>query len=122
MPAPITVPGLNSGSTHSINSFDHLKRVLMGVMLEPRSNSKRPLFGKIFQPPIDALRDTDINTTRLDYLQIDYIVRKCNNMIMEWSKLYSNKNNEHLPYKEFLALIETTLTIPNSFYSKTLMR
>jgi hypothetical protein len=94
----------------------------MGAMLEPRSNSKRPLFDKIFQPPIDALRDTDINTTRLDYLQIDYIVRKCNNMIVEWSKLYSNKNNEHLPYEEFLALYETALTIPNSFYSKILIR
>ena len=35
-----------------VSAFEHLKRVLMGVMLEPR-NSKRPLFGKIFQPVID---------------------------------------------------------------------
>ena len=48
-----------------ISAFEHLKRVLMGVMLEPR-NSKRPLFGRIFQPLIDALRDTDMNT-RLDF-------------------------------------------------------
>ena len=82
----------------------------MGVMLEPR-NSKRPLFGRIFQPLIDALRDTHINT-RLDFLPIDFIVRKCNHMVMEWSKLYSNKNNdEHLPYEDFLALIEAALTI-----------
>ena len=78
-----------------ISAFEHLKRVLMGVMLEPR-NSKRPLFGRIFQPLIDALRDTDMNT-RLDFLPIDFIVRKCNHMVMEWSKLYSNENNEHLP-------------------------
>ena len=79
-------------------------------MLEPR-NSKRPLFGRIFQPLIDALRDTDMNT-RLDFLPIDFIVRKCNHMVMEWSKLYSNENNEHLPYEDFLALNEAALTIP----------
>jgi hypothetical protein len=64
----------------------------MGVMLEPR-NSKRPLFGRIFQPLIDALRDTDLNTR----LPFDFMVQKCNHMVMEWSKLYSNENNEHLP-------------------------
>jgi hypothetical protein len=74
----------------------------MGVMLEPR-NSKHPLFGRIFQPLIDALRDTELNT-RLDFLPIDFMVRKCNHMIMEWSKLYSNV--------DFLALNETALTIP----------
>ena len=70
-----------------ISLFEHLKRVLMMVdaMLEPR-NSKRPLFGRIFQPLIDALRDTDMNT-RLDFLPIDFIVRKCNYMVMEWGKL-----------------------------------
>ena len=31
---------------------------------------------------------------------------------MEWSKLYSNENNEHLPYEDFLALNEAALTIP----------
>ena len=31
---------------------------------------------------------------------------------MEWSKLCSNENNEHLPYEEFLALNEAALTIP----------
>ena len=82
----------------------------MGVMLEPR-NSKRPLFGRIFQPLIDALRDTDMNT-RLDFLPIDFIVRKCNHMVMEWSKLYSNKNNEHLQYEDVLALNEAALKIP----------
>ncbi len=82
----------------------------MGVMLEPR-NSKRPLFGRIFQPLIDALWDTDMNT-RLDFLPIDFMVRKCNYMVMEWSKLYSNKNNKHLPYEDFLALNESALTIP----------
>jgi hypothetical protein len=36
------------------SAFEHFKRVLMmGVMLEPR-NRKRPLFGKIFKPVIDA--------------------------------------------------------------------
>ena len=93
-----------------VKAFEHLKRVLMGVMLEPR-NSKRPLFGRIFQPAIDALSDTDI-TSRLDYLPIDFIVRRCNNMVVEWSKLYSNENNEHLPYEEFLALNEKALSIP----------
>ena len=93
-----------------ISAFEHLKRVLMGVMLEPR-NSKRPLFGRIFQPLIDALRDTDMNT-RLDFLPIDFMVRKCNHMVMEWSKLYSNESNEHLPYEDFLALNESALTIP----------
>ncbi len=92
------------------SAFEHLKRVLMGVMLEPRS-SKRPLFGRIFQPLIDALRDTDMNT-RLGFLPIVFIVRKCNHMVMEWSKLYSNDNNEHLPYEDFLALNEAALTIP----------
>ena len=82
----------------------------MGVMLEPR-NSKRPLFGRIFQPLIDALRDTDMNT-RLDFLSIDFMVRKCNHMVMEWSKLHSNENNEHLPYEVFLAFNESALTIP----------
>ena len=33
-------------------------------------------------------------------------------MVMEWSKLYSNENNEHLPYEDFLALNEAALTIP----------
>jgi hypothetical protein len=94
-----------------VSAFEHLKRVLMGVMLEPR-NSKRPLFVRIFQPLIDALPDTDMNT-RLDFLPIDLIVRKCNHMVMEWSsKLYSNENNEHLPYEDFLALNEAALTIP----------
>ena len=93
-----------------VSAFEHLKRVLMGVMLAPR-NSKRPLFGKIFQPLIDALRDTDKNT-RLDFLPIDFILRKCNHMVMKWSKLYSNENNEHLPYEDFLALNEAALTIP----------
>ena len=79
-------------------------------MLEPQ-NSKRPLFGRIFQPLIDALRDTDMNTC-LDFLPIDFIVRKCNHMVMEWSKLYSNENNELLPYEDFLALNEAALTIP----------
>ena len=78
-----------------VSAFEHLKRVLMGVMLEPR-NSKRPLFGRIFQPLIDALRDTDMNT-RLDFLPIDFIVRKCNHMIMEWSKLNSNENKQRAP-------------------------
>ena len=82
----------------------------MGIMLKPR-NSKRPLFGRIFQPLIDALRDTDMNT-RLDFLPIDFIVRKCNHMVMEWSKLYNNENNELLPYEDFLALNEAALTIP----------
>ena len=54
-----------------ISAFEHLKRVLTGVMLEPK-NSKRPLFGRIFQPLIDALRDTDMNT-RLDFLPIDFM-------------------------------------------------
>ena len=31
---------------------------------------------------------------------------------MEWSKLYRNENNEHLPYEDFLALNESALTIP----------
>jgi len=79
-------------------------------MLKPR-NSKRPLFGRIFQPLINALRDTDMNT-RLDFLPIDFIVRKCNHMVMEWSKLYSNENNEHFLYEDFLALNEVALTIP----------
>ena len=35
-----------------------------------------------------------------------------NHMVMEWSKLYSNENNEHLPYEDFLALNEAALTIP----------
>ena len=62
-----------------VSAFEHLKRVLMGVMLEPR-NSKRPLFERIFQSLIDALRDTGMNT-RLDFLPIDFIVRrKCNHM------------------------------------------
>jgi hypothetical protein len=81
----------------------------MGVMFEPR-NSKRPLFGRIFQPLIDALRDTDMNI-RLDFLPIDFIVHKCNHMVMEWSKLYSNKNNEHLQYEDFLALNEAAIKI-----------
>jgi hypothetical protein len=93
-----------------VSAFEHLKRVLKGVMIEPR-NSKRPLFGKIFQSLIDALRDTDMNT-RLDFLPIDFIVRKCNHIVIEWSKLYSNENNEHLPYEEFLVLNEAALTIP----------
>ena len=80
-------------------------------MLEPR-NSKRPLFERIFQPLIDALSDTDMNT-RLDFLPINFIVRKYNHMVMEWSKLYSNENNERLlPYEDFLALNEAALTIP----------
>jgi len=93
-----------------VKAFEHLKRVLMGVMLEPRT-SKRPMFAKIFQPIIDALSDTDMNT-RLDFLHIDFIVRRCNHMVVEWSKLYTNENNEHLPYEEFLALNEAALTIP----------
>ena len=64
----------------------------MGVMLES-CNSKRPLFGRILQPLIDTIRDTDMNS-RLDFLSIDFIVRRCNHMVMEWSKLYSNENNE----------------------------
>ena len=83
-----------------VKAFEHLKQVLMGVMLEPRT-SKRPLFAKIFQPTIDALSDTDMNT-RLDFLHIDFIVRRCNHMVVEWSKLYTNENNEHLPYEEFV--------------------
>ena len=82
----------------------------MGVMLEP-CNSKRPLLGRFFQPLIDALRDMDMNT-HLDFLPIDSIVRKCNHMVMEWSKLYSNENNEHLPCEDFLALNKAALTIP----------
>ena len=31
---------------------------------------------------------------------------------MEWSKLYSNENNEHFPNEDFLALNEAALTIP----------
>ena len=50
--------------------------------------------------------------TRLDFLPTDFLVRKCNHMVMEWSKLYSNENNEHLPYEDFLALNENALTIP----------
>ena len=50
--------------------------------------------------------------TRLDFLPIDFMVRKCNHMVMEWSKLYTNEANEHLPYEEFLALNESALTIP----------
>ena len=50
--------------------------------------------------------------THMDFLPIDFIVRKCNYIVMEWSKLYSNENNEHLPYEDFLALNEAALTIP----------
>ena len=46
----------------------------------------------------------------MDFLPIDLIVR--NHMVMEWSKLYSNENNEHFPHEDFLALNEAALTIP----------
>ena len=111
MPAPPNGSRFESYPiAEQVSAFEHLKRVLMGVMREPR-NSKRPLFGRIFQPMIDALRNTDMNN-RLDFLQIDFIVRKCNHMVMEWSKLYSNESNEHLLYEDFLALNEAALTIP----------
>jgi hypothetical protein len=50
--------------------------------------------------------------TRLDFLPIDFIVREYNHMVMEWSELYSNENNEHLSYEDFLTLNEAALTIP----------
>jgi len=52
--------------------------------------------------------------TRLDFLPTDFLVRKCNHMVMEWSKLYSNENNEHLPYEDFLALNEDGMAIPRT--------
>ena len=56
-----------------------MRRVLMNVTLEPK-DSKQPLFGKIFNPPIDALSDTDYET-RLDLLPIDFVVNKLNEKI-----------------------------------------
>jgi len=96
-----------------ISAFEHLKRVLMGVMLEPR-NSKRPLFGRIFQPLIDALRVDGYEHPLglLSYLSTSLYESAT---IWQWngrSKLYSNENNEHLPYEDFLALNEAALTIP----------
>jgi hypothetical protein len=91
-------------------ALENMKRVYMGVMMEPK-NSPRPLFGRIFQPPIDALTDTDMNS-RLDFLPIDFVTRRSNHMVVKWSKLYSNETNEHRPYDEFLAMNEAALTIP----------
>ena len=93
------------------DAIENFRLILMD-MFQERIGSRDPFFAKIFEMMKSQLLDEGPDS--IHHVNIDYQVRSVEGQLVEFAKLYTNGDNEHMDFEEFKKLNKENLQINTS--------
>ncbi len=93
------------------DTIENFRLILMD-MFQERIGSRDPFFAEIFEMMKSQLLDEGPDS--IHHVNIDYQVRSVEGQLVEFAKLYTNGDNEHMDFEEFKKLNKKTLQINTS--------
>ena len=93
------------------DAIENFRLILMD-MFQERIGSKDPFFAEIFEMMKSQLLDEGPDS--IHHVNIDYQVRSVEAQLVEFARLYTNGDNEHMDFEEFKRLNKKILRIDTS--------
>jgi hypothetical protein len=106
----VTVYHKFESSAEIRKAIENLKAVCMDCFRESYHDNPEPFFSLIFEKLKDQLQDEDPDVEIL-HVHIDYQVQHVEEILVKWSGLYTDEDNEHMNIVEFRDLNIRTLQI-----------